>query len=53
MTLGIDLADRPLPIDSEPGSETAHGLVHCHRYRRPLCGSASGTKVRWFSSATD
>src|SRR4029453_10507967 len=38
---GIDLTDRALSIDREPGSEIAAGLFHWHRYRLPLCCAAT------------
>ena len=38
---GIDLTDRALSIDREPGSEIAAGLFHCCLYRLPPCCAAT------------
>jgi hypothetical protein len=38
---GIDLTDRALSIDREPGSEIDAGLFHWRLYRWPLCGAAT------------
>src|SRR5215207_2046687 len=38
---GIDLTDRALSIDREPGSEIDAGLFHWRRYRLPPCGAAT------------
>src|SRR5829696_3337809 len=38
---GIDLTDRALSIDHEPGSEIAADLFHCCLYRLPPCGAAA------------
>jgi hypothetical protein len=38
---GIDLTDRALSIDREPGSEIDAGLFHWRLYRLSLCGTAT------------
>jgi hypothetical protein len=38
---GIDLTDRALSIDREPGSEIAAGRFHWRLYRLPPCGAAT------------
>jgi hypothetical protein len=38
---GIDLIDRALSIDREPGSEIDAGLFHWRLYRLPPCGAAT------------
>jgi hypothetical protein len=38
---GIDLTDRALSIDREPGSEIDGGRFHWRRYRLPPCGAAT------------
>jgi hypothetical protein len=38
---GIDLTDRALSIDREPGSEIGAGLFHWRLYRLPPCGAAT------------
>jgi hypothetical protein len=38
---GIDLTDRALSIDREPGSEIDAGLIHWRLYRLPPCGAAT------------
>jgi hypothetical protein len=38
---GIDLTDRALSIDREPGSEIDAGLFHWRLYRLPPCGAAT------------